>query len=159
MCILWYTNTNLQYTKINFMSYLFDSASLIFKVNETCMSFNLTGKENVYINVGIDKVPIITLEETGSPVEGGLSEGQAPERPALPVKTSNPYENARIHEMTVKELAYVVSENSKDNNKQLKEQFKVSQCSKISSHLKEMLKVSQFKVHSYLKEMFKVSSR
>ncbi|XP_078324907.1 receptor-type tyrosine-protein phosphatase alpha-like [Crassostrea virginica] len=82
------------------------------------------GKENVYINVGIDKVPIITLEETGSQVEGGLSDGQAPERPALPVKISNPYENARIHEMTVKELAYVVSENSKDNNRQLKEQFK-----------------------------------
>lgn len=130
--------------KINFMLFpiykiavTFDSASLIFKDDEICMSFNLTGKENVYINVGIDKVPIITLEETGSQVEGGLSDGQAPERPALPVKISNPYENARIHEMTVKELAYVVSENSKDNNRQLKEQFKVSQCSKISSHLKK----------------------
>lgn len=123
--------------KINFMLFPFDSASLIFKVDEICMLFNLTGKENVYINVGIDKVPIITLEETGSQVEGGLSDGQAPERPALPVKISNPYENARIHEMTVKELAYVVSENSKDNNRQLKEQFKVSQCSKISSHLKK----------------------
>lgn len=85
----------------------------------------LTGKENVYINTGIDKVPIITLEETGSQGESGPTPTEAPARPELPAKISTPYENTRVHEMAIKELMYVVTENSKDNNRQLKEQFKV----------------------------------
>uniref|UniRef100_A0A8W8LLE5 protein-tyrosine-phosphatase n=1 Tax=Magallana gigas TaxID=29159 RepID=A0A8W8LLE5_MAGGI len=65
-----------------------------------------------------------TREETGSQGESGPTPTEAPARPELPAKISTPYENTRIHEMAIKELMYVVTENSKDNNRQLKEQFK-----------------------------------
>ncbi|XP_048773007.2 receptor-type tyrosine-protein phosphatase T-like isoform X2 [Ostrea edulis] len=84
---------------------------------------NTRGKENVYINVGIDKVPIITFEEGGASEETAPS-SEVPERPKLPAKVKASYENTLIHEIAINELAYVVAENSKDNNRQLKDQFK-----------------------------------
>ncbi|XP_062572449.1 receptor-type tyrosine-protein phosphatase alpha-like [Saccostrea cucullata] len=81
------------------------------------------GKENVYINVGIDKVPIITLEEGVTDEETKTNTIEKPPRPSNP-KASAPYENTMIHEIPISELAYVVSENAKDNNRPLKDQFK-----------------------------------
>lgn len=81
----------------------------------------LIGKENVYINIGIDKVLIIILEEIGFQGESGFIFIVVLVRLELFVKISILYENIRIYEMVIKELMYVVIENFKDNNRQFKE--------------------------------------
>jgi hypothetical protein len=92
------------------------------------------GKENVYINVGIDKVPIVMLEEGGDSGETTPRSKEVSGPPQLPVKlkasvkVKASYENTMIHQIAVNELGYVVAENSKDNNRQLKDQFKVLHC-------------------------------